>query len=204
VPTVRRPNLDSAEWAPLNEAFARIAARSGSRSLAAHDLERKLISGDLPSAARQVLHNGGEERQQLQPAFWHAGMLLDRTWEPPRVGPDPGVQVRLQGPITGSWYFFVRRAALDQLYPEAPATHASPKPPRRRTGPVFKHDWHTIDGEIARRCHDKSGRLSIPKDENKLAEAVGDWLADEGRNVPSPSDLREAVKLVLAALRRAR
>jgi hypothetical protein len=199
MPTVRPPNLDSvAEWASFNEAFARIAARSGSRSLAAHDLEQKLISGDLPSAVRHMRDGTEEERKQLKPAFWHAGMLLDRT-----LG--PGVQVRLPGPVTGSWYFFVRRDKLDQFYPESTATVVSPeKPPRRRTGPVMKHDWHTIDGEIARRCHDKSGRLRIPKDESKLADAVADWLSDEGLDEPAPSNLREAVKLVCAALRRGR
>jgi hypothetical protein len=197
VPTVRRPDLDSAKWALFNEAFARVAARSGSRSLAAHDLEQKLISGALPSAVR-ILRNGEEERKLLPRTFWHKGMLLDRTM-------GPGVQVRLAGPVTGSWYFFVRRAALDQFYPESIPTHVShEKPPRRRTGPINKHDWHTIDGEIARRCIDKSGRLNVPDNENKIAEAVASQLACDGLDAPEMSHLREAVRRVCAVLRRDR
>jgi hypothetical protein len=75
-------------------------------------------------------------------------------------------------------------------------------PPPRQRGRVLKHDWHTIDGEIARRCIDpKTGRFMLPKSERKLAADVLDWLTARGEKCPSDSEMREAVRLVCAALR---
>jgi hypothetical protein len=75
---------------------------------------------------------------------------------------------------------------------------------RRRPGPVTTHEWHAIDGEIARRCIDpKTGRLKVPKNESKLARDVADWCQNQYGQEPADSALREAVRQVCAALRRA-
>jgi hypothetical protein len=74
--------------------------------------------------------------------------------------------------------------------------------PVRRRGPVLKHDWHAIDGEIARRCHDNSGRIHVPKSESRLAGDILQWCEDMNRPQPSESEMREAVKAICAALRK--
>jgi hypothetical protein len=76
-------------------------------------------------------------------------------------------------------------------------------PPRRRPGPPpDTQRWFGICAEIARRCVDpKTGRVQVPKSENKLAEDVLDWLAEIGEGQPSISEMREAVKRVCATLR---
>ena len=77
-------------------------------------------------------------------------------------------------------------------------------PPSRRRGRVLTHDWFSICGEIAHRCIDpKTGRVAVPKSENKLAENMLKWLSEQGIDPPAPSEMREAVKRVCAPLRSA-
>ena len=105
----------------------------------------------------------------------------------------------------GSWYFFVRLADLNKLYPlpTTPASHIAQAPQRRR-GPPTTHDWHGIDGEIARRCIDpKSGRVRVPENESALAAAILQWLSDQDIEPPAESAMRDAVKRICAALRTA-
>jgi hypothetical protein len=85
--------------------------------------------------------------------------------------------------------------------PERRADNPLDPPPRRR-GRLTTHDWHSIDGEIARRCiNQKTRRLEVPKNENKLAEDILNWLSERGIDPPVPSEMREAVKRICAALR---
>jgi hypothetical protein len=182
------------EWATLNEAHARIVASGASSPL--HALELDLMTGALPTG---FLANGSERRKPVDETFWQRGILNAR---------DGGVYVPVD--LLPAWgEFFVERAALDARYPPVATmlvtptvTAAKSEPPKRRRGPVTTHDWHTIDGEIAHRCIDKSGRLRLPKSENKLAKDMADWLIDEGYDPPAISELRAAVKGVLARLRR--
>jgi hypothetical protein len=74
--------------------------------------------------------------------------------------------------------------------------------PRERPGPPTTHKWFAICGEIARRCIDpQTRRLVIPNSENKLAEAVLGWCYEQTDRRPAESEMRKAVKEVLAALR---
>jgi hypothetical protein len=74
--------------------------------------------------------------------------------------------------------------------------------PRGRPGPPTTHDWFAICGEIARRCiNPKTKGLAIPRSENKLAEEVLGWYYDLNNRRPAESEMRKAVKQVLAALR---
>jgi len=58
------------------------------------------------------------------------------------------------------------------------------------------HDWFGICAEIARRCIDpRSGRVTVPKRENKLAEEVCKWCEEQGWEEPAVSEMREAVIL---------
>ena len=78
----------------------------------------------------------------------------------------------------------------------------TPARPERRRGPVLKHDWHAIDGEIARRCINPQTRLlEIPKSERKLANDMLGWCREKYDKEPAESEMREAVKAICAALR---
>jgi hypothetical protein len=76
------------------------------------------------------------------------------------------------------------------------------RPPQRRRGPVLKHDWHTIAGEIACRCIDpETGRVAVPEKESALVFAMRKWCEEQGWVAPAPSEMSEAVRRVCAALR---
>jgi hypothetical protein len=111
----------------------------------------------------------------------------------------------------GNGHCFVRRVELDKRYPIAAtptmmATHESDdtRPPERRRGPVLKHDWLAICGEIARRCiNPKTRVLEVPKSERKLAADMLYWCQEKygDEKEPAHSEMREAVKAICAALR---
>ena len=64
----------------------------------------------------------------------------------------------------------------------------------------MRHDWFRICGEIARRCH-KNGRIVIPKTQGALYEPMLKWCEEQGLEEPPRTDLLEAIRQVLAALR---
>ena len=112
----------------------------------------------------------------------------------------------MEPPVNG--YCFVPRVDVDKhpiaATPTMTAPHQSDdsRPPARRRGPVTTHDWHSIDGEIARRCIDpKTGRVSVPKKENALVAEMRTWCKEQGWAAPATSEMSEAVRRVCAALR---
>jgi hypothetical protein len=77
------------------------------------------------------------------------------------------------------------------------------RPPERRRGPILKHEWTAIAGEIAARCiNPKTRLLEIPKSERKLAADMLGWCQEKYGNEPAESEMRDAVKEICAALRR--
>jgi len=112
----------------------------------------------------------------------------------------------MEPPVNG--YCFVPRVDVDKhpiaATPTMTAPHQSDeiRPTERRRGPVTTHDWHSIDGEIARRCIDpKTGRVSVPKKENALVAEMRTWCKEQGWAAPATSEMSEAVRRVCAALR---
>jgi hypothetical protein len=206
------PSWKPHEWTPLFVALGRVKDRLGDFGWAEIDLPQDFVTGRVQSALRYLLSDDGSKqvRLLLQPKFWQR---LKITWmglsEPALVeGVVGGQPLEISG-----WAFFVRTADLDKHYPVASA--ASPpdvvqppprpvgtQPPPRRRGPATTKDWHSIDGEIARRCIDpKTGRVRVPKNESALARDVLQWLEDQGLGQPADSEMREAVRRVCAALR---
>jgi hypothetical protein len=122
------------EWATLNAAFFRIRDIVESRELAARDLERDLVSGELPSAVRAFGPDAAEVKTgPLDPEFWRQFVLRPVLWMPQDNRPDPGVKPWLRdADIPPYWeaHFFVQRAALDRLYPSAGT------PPTETTAPL--------------------------------------------------------------------
>jgi hypothetical protein len=88
-----------------------------------------------------------------------------------------------------------------EIWPQQPVQQ-EPKP-RKRSGPPATHDWFAICGEIARRCIDPQTRqLAIPGSENKLAEQTLGWYYERTDRRPAESEMRQAVKEIVAALRK--
>ena len=75
-------------------------------------------------------------------------------------------------------------------------------PPRPRGGAPLKYQWHDINAEIARRCHDpKTGLVKLPKSERKLARDMLEWCQTTYNEEPAESVMREAVRAMCARLR---
>ena len=209
----------------FDAAFVRIK-RDSTAELAVRDLHQHLLADRMQSAMRYVERNGVETINVLRPQFWQYFRVATRL-----TGINGDIQATVLGtaqdkpaerrrvvyrlPGTGRYYFFVRRADLDRHYPDAatpattPAAAAIPAttpaasmPPERRRGPPTTHDWLLIAGEIARRCI-VAGRVKVPKNESSLARQVLRWLGDQNRGQPAESEMREAVKRICEALRKA-
>jgi hypothetical protein len=183
------------DWVPLKDALVRIIKITGSSDKGLFFLNRDLRKGRLRSAKVQIL-DGKEMVTWFKPSDWE-----QRNVEAPKVNPEEGVRVE---PYEDG-DFYVRAVDLEKHYPlagtSAPSSDET-RPPERRRGPVLKHEWHAIDGEIARRCIDPKTRLlKIPKSERKLSKAMLDWCQEKYKKEPAESEMREAVKAVCAALR---
>jgi hypothetical protein len=182
--------------------------------LAIFELNEKLTQGRLPMHWRRA-DNAGEG---IVPAMsWQSGPLAvtrDRNqnavdWATGKLATKNDGRAFVQAfaaEDSGCTYeLTVPERIVRVLWPVSKVsteTIASVKSPaRRRSGPVLKHDWHAINGEIARRCHDKSRRISVPENESKLAADVLQWCEDMGRPQPADSAMRDAVKAICAALR---
>ena len=185
------------EWAAVEEAFDRIMTYARERNYAGRCLNEDLRSGRLRSAVVQISPDGKRTETLLKPSDWEQWTVLVPSL---RVhGWEPNVIARL----------FVQRVDLDKRYPIAAtqtmtAAHQpdETRPPERRRGAIWKHDWHTIAGEIARRCIDpKTGRVAVPKKENALVDEMRTWCKEKGWAVPVISEMSEAVRRVCAALR---
>jgi hypothetical protein len=194
-------DFNPVEWAPLNEAFARIRAAVGSRDLAEQVLSADLRSWRLRSMAWWVAdRTGAETRARLDPSYWQGASFLA-----PRLPEWP--QVRVRGlPLNGrSGMFYVSRVDLDRLYPVAgappqpPAPPTAPEPAPRLKSWVTLHEWSKIYPEIARRCIDPSGLLAIPQ-QNALVADMTAWCNLNLGGAPHERDLRKAVKAVCDGL----
>jgi hypothetical protein len=84
--------------------------------------------------------------------------------------------------------------------PSAPSKESNRTLRRRET----KHPWFEICAEIARRCIDpKTQRVEVPTNEAELLEAILQWCSDTlEHGEPARSEVREAVKIICAALRK--
>jgi hypothetical protein len=126
--------------------------------------------------------------------------MTDTAGDPSRVRIVPaGGKVM---PSYAIFYFYVRRADFDQLYPTGKVERQgdAAQPPRRLPSPR-KYDWLAIAGEIARRCHDKSGHLSVPDKESDFVKDMLQWCSDHLSKEPSLTEMKETVRRICAALR---
>jgi hypothetical protein len=192
--------IEPPEWLPFQHALQQRSDRVGSGTLAARDLLTWLGDGQLPSAIRLINSKGQETSARLLTKFWQQGALSG-------VNDDADfTRVHFRdSSFDGDGYIFVRADVFGRLNASASAPAPSKEPrniPPRRRGPVLKHDWHAICGEIARRCHNKSGQVVVPKSESKLADDVLGWCEETDTPSPAVSEMREAVKAICAALRK--
>jgi len=208
--------LDDPRWVPIKEAIERRYKQTGSYTLTADDLNEALQKADKADGLRSLERRAGE-RKLLSGATWrddlHVSIALfpvegKGNWPDRKEGAAVFPRQRDAPPICGRW-FYVWQPGLDELWPvEAPTAGEQReddlRPPPRRPGPPPDTErWWGICAEIARRCIDeKTGRVAVPKSENKLADDVLDHLAEIGQGRPSPSEMRAAVKYICAALRK--
>src|SRR5215831_13473207 len=180
------------EWVPLTDAFLQVMSNVGRRDLARNLFKRDLLSAQLGSM--KILPDG--TMTLLNRSDWQQLTLQ----VPLRPQEGVGVQPYVDG------YIYVRRADLDKHYSitATPTAQQSGdiRPPERRRGPLTTHDWHSIAGEIARRCIDpKTGRVAVPKKESALVADMRTWCKEQGWAAPATSEMSEAVRRVCAALR---
>jgi hypothetical protein len=134
--------LKTHEWALLNDAFVRIKRYSGTE-LAPRDLRQHQLTGDLPSAARHIAHDGTETVLLIRREFWRYFEIA--PWNKGvrvvgKVEDRPAERLVYRLPRGGAWYFFVRRANLDKLYPVADMVPSQQptKKKRRRKPPALE------------------------------------------------------------------
>jgi hypothetical protein len=200
------PTFHPHEWVQLKDAFSRIESIAGLPGIALSCLNRDLRSEELGSVLVEISPDGKMTVTPLNSSDWQQ-RTVHATFE--RGGARVGYQFEVKPPFAAGLHCFVRLADLDKLYPR-PATLTMPaprqsdetQPPERRRGPVNTHDWHSIDGEIARRCIDPdTGRVQVPKKENALVAEMRTWCGERGWAAPAVSEMSEAVRRICAALR---
>jgi hypothetical protein len=197
-PTCPWMELASLSWhelVPLKDVFDRFVSFAGAPDLAAFILKGDLRrNGPLRPIVVCLSDDNKHMVTHLNPLNCdkHVQALAD----------DDGSE----HPVNG--YCFVPRVDVDKhplaATPTATAALQSNdvRPPQRRRGPVLKHDWHTITGEIACRCIDpETGRVAVPEKESALVFAMRKWCEEQGWVAPAPSEMSEAVRRVCAALR---
>lgn len=112
--------FSAAEWASLNEAFARVKASLGSHRLAERFLLEHMRSGRLATAARRITGDGAELFEAVAPSFFSRAVLTTRSGDVEIVEIDAliarpsGVEVRTDE-TSGLRGFFVSRSDLDKL-----------------------------------------------------------------------------------------
>jgi hypothetical protein len=195
------------DWLSLEEAFARIREVWGSFTLACVVLEYELRDDQLKSVVALMLYGRPPEYLPLEQQFWQ-GIEIEL-----KAGTTDSIQLvdlidgsmvefrSANGELAIGFQVFIQRAEFDMLCSSAKqSAQAEAGAPKGRPGRPTKYDWHTICGEIAARCIDpKTQRLKIPKNQSKLAAEV---LLSYKNGGPSMTEMQEAVRLVLAVLRR--
>jgi hypothetical protein len=201
--------IDDPRWMPVVEAHKRQCELTGEPQLAARELTEAMArERDGTRSMRRSIYGADPDRELLPPSHWTKCQLWWRSEAKTLIvrsrdrsdpkGPDGDIGQ------SHSYAYYVWRPDLEKIQPTtlAAAAPAQPTQPPRRRGPPTTHDWHSIDGEIARRCIDpKTGRVRVPKSERKLAEGLLHWLSDQNMDQPAESEMREAVRRVCAALR---
>jgi hypothetical protein len=188
--------------------------------LAIYELNEKLAQGRLPMHWRRTDNAGAGETGIVPAMSWQSGLLAvtrDRNqnavnWATGKLAtandgrafvqtfqPEPWIDPEKRIPRT--YELTVPERIVRMLRWSVP-DEVLPKNPRGAGRRTFKHDWTAIHGEIARRCHDDSGRIRVPKNVAKFAADMLQWCVNTGRREPVESEMRTAVKEIFEALRR--
>jgi hypothetical protein len=194
------------DWLPIDTAFARIRDAVGSRELAAKDLHSLLLKGPpkgLRSAYRRIDRDGKTGFGELSPDFWQQFTFDYRDRYPSHLWIRP-TSDKAATVLRSVACFYGRIADPYRLYSTGKGERqddVTRSSRRRRPGPATTHDWLTIAGEIARRCHDKYGRVLVPKKQSDLVNDMLAWCAEQLDKEPPLSEMKEAVSRICAALR---
>jgi hypothetical protein len=186
------PTFSWQELVPLKEVFDRFMSFARAPDLAAF-----ILKGDLRrnGPLRPIVVSLSADKKHM---VTHLNPLNCDEHVQALAGDGP--------PVNG--YCFVPRVDVDKhpiaATPTMTAPHQSDeiRPTERRRGPILKHDWLAIAGEIARRCvNPETGRVVVPDKESALVDEVRTWCKERGRAAPVPSEMSKAVQIICAALR---
>ena len=160
------PVFSVAEWASIDEAYARAKAALCSSVLAERDLAAHLRAGRLNAAARTVAP--GDELSAhvfslLPPAFWRGLTLQEGLTTGPAGMPVDSGKVRVTArdaeaakTIAQARSVVVLRSArrdLDKLYPLAGREEQQAPQSGRKRGRPPTHNWHeVVAAELIRRA----------------------------------------------------
>jgi hypothetical protein len=170
------------EWAPVKEAWKRVhVALSEDTKLTRRDLKAHLLAGDFVGAARISAPEGSERRVIFARPFW-------KPVEFPYSHSVEGYEYN-EGE---TWFFFVRRRELDQLYPAAreQPTTPEPEPQRRKPGPKITKDWRLFAAHAAYEFRKEHGRVPT---RSKLAQLCENELGYQ----PDVSDIGKLLRYLL-------
>jgi hypothetical protein len=220
---------EAKDWATLPDAVAWVEGCVGGKLWPAMEtviraLQQQLDAGTktLRASARLYPAQGAPELVALTRAFWRrfriSGISVTHSGSGGAV-----YQVRLCDGVEDKtlrcpedWRIYLHVVDLDRLYPRtqtiasepprAPVDHkkAVAKTSKNLSGPpqsVYRHEWFKICAEIARRCIDDRGRVSVPKNVRQFVGNLEPWCEEHLEKVPAESALREAASTIFEALR---
>lgn len=191
--------LDDPRWVLLDEVLRQMVGRIGNESVATLDFGLALRAGSLRTMRRHVSDGQETTRELVPPESWAGDPPLSANYY--HYPPDPQ---KIHGWIYYAWEPDLKELLEPRSEEEGDERRqpGNASKPLRRRGPPNTHEWHAICGEIARRCHDQSGRIAVPKNESRFASDMLLWCEGQYGCEPAESEMREAVKNICAALRK--
>jgi hypothetical protein len=174
------------DWLPLKDVLASFVRSWGGRDLAAGELYRVLLNGQLrsgairiPSGSSRVQIPERQERSVLPREFWRQVTLTVTSEGRVRVRPEPATA------INGEWYFYIWRPDLDTLFPkESPAPvaeTASPEVVQAEKGFTAGAAW--IAAEVERMK--AAGEIETDIQKAALARELATRMKQAARRNPS-------------------
>jgi hypothetical protein len=193
---MHEPTKLPADWAKLialDDVYRHVKTlNGGNHHLAAALVAEALATERLPLFAQVTDRNNRSQWRTFTSEQCHGLKVLPATERDCL-----SIWPRLLNASAGA--YFTLREAADQLWPIPAAVSDKPATHRHRAP---NHAWPIIAGEIARRCHDRTGHVVVPKRQNTVVTEMLKWCTKQGWDEPPRSDMAEYVRRIFEALRK--